>query len=246
MFPIRDHNPSESRPFVTYVLIAINIGIFFSYWDRIDHGRAMDAFFFNWGLVPGRITAGFAYDTLITSMFLHGGFLHLAGNMLFLWIFGDNIEDEMGHLGFALFYLASGLAAAGLQIIGDPTSAVPMVGASGAIAGVLGGYLLLYPRAKVDVLIIFVIFFRIFTIPAWVVLGVWLAVQFINGAANAADGVAYLAHVGGFIGGLLMTLPVWVRRGARGYWARTRGQPPHPAAQYELTDSRIPRVIRRR
>ena len=190
--------------------------------------------------------AGFGYQTIITSMFLHGGFLHLAGNMLFLWIFGDNIEDEMGHFGFALFYLASGLAAAGLQILADPTSAVPMVGASGAIAGVLGGYLLLYPRAKVDVLIIFVIFFRIFTIPAWIVLGVWFALQFFNGAANSTDGVAYMAHVGGFAGGLVLTLPVWLRRGARGYWARTKGRPPHPAAQYELTTSRIPRVTRRR
>lgn len=246
MFPIRDHNPSERRPFVTYALIAINIVIFFSYWDRIDHGRAMDVFFFNWGLVPGRITSGFGYDTLITSMFLHGSFLHLAGNMLFLWIFGDNLEDEMGHFGFAAFYIAAGLAAAGLQIAADPASPVPMVGASGAIAGVLGGYLLLYPRAKVDVLIIFVIFFRIFTIPAWVVLGLWFALQFFNSASNSADGVAYMAHVGGFIGGLILTVPVWMQRGARGYWARTLGRPPHPAAQYELSPSRIPRVVRRR
>lgn len=246
MFPIRDHNPSGRPPYVTYFLIAANIAVFLAYWTSVDHGRGLDIFLFNWGLVPARIMAGQGYETILTSMFLHGGWLHLAGNMLFLWIFGDNMEDALGHFGYALFYLAAGLAAAALQIAGDPAAMYPMVGASGAIAGVLGGYFLLYPRAGVDVLFIFVVFFRIFTIPAWIVLGLWIGVQSFNGLANTADGVAYLAHIGGFAAGLLMTVPIWLRRGAQGYWAHNNGQPPHPAAQYEVTASRIPRVVRRR
>jgi membrane associated rhomboid family serine protease len=120
-----------------------------------------------------------------------------------------------------------------------------MVGASGAIAGVLGGYLLLFPRARIDVLFIFVIFFRIFAIPAWVVLGVWFALQLFNGAVGPADGVAYLAHVGGFIGGVVLTVPALLRRGGRAFWARTQGHPPHPPAQYKLSKSSIPQVRKR-
>lgn len=247
MFPIRDHNPSGRTPFVTYALIAVNIAVFLGYWLTLPDDYALDPFFRRWGLVAGYVTQGAQIDTLVTHMFLHGGWMHLAGNMLFLWIFGDNMEDEMGHFGFAVFCLCAGLAAAALQIAADPASPVPMVGASGAIAGVMGGYLLLFPRAKVDVLFIFIIFFRIFAIPAWIVLGIWFGLQLFNGAMTPTDGggVAYLAHVGGFAGGLVFTVPVWLRRGGFGFWSRTHGQPPHPDATYPLGKSSIPRVPRR-
>jgi membrane associated rhomboid family serine protease len=247
MFPIRDHNPSGKTPFVTMALIAINVLVFLGYFlGRNDF--QLNVFFFQWGMIPARIMAGEGYETLVTSMFLHGGWMHLAGNMLFLWIFGDNLEEEMGHLGFLGFYLASGLAAAGLQTLADVGSQIPMVGASGAIAGVMGGYLLLFPRAKVDVLFIFVIFFRIFAIPAWIVLGIWFAMQLFSGFATPSDagGVAYWAHAGGFIAGLVLTLPVWLRRGAKGFWQVTQGHPPHPETRFQAALSNVPLIPRRR
>lgn len=245
MFPIRDHNPSGRTAVVTLALIAINIAVFCSYWLTMTENE-IGWLFIRWGAVPVRVMTGDGLETILTSMFLHGGWLHLAGNMLFLWIFGDNLEDEMGHFGFLVFYLLSGIAAAGLQIGADVGSGIPMVGASGAIAGVMGGYLLLYPRAKVDVLFIFVIFFRIFAIPSWIVLGLWLVVQVFSGAVTPTDagGVAYFAHVGGFVAGLVMAVPVWLRRGAAGFWQRTAGHPPHPEASYKLDPSRIPTVRR--
>ena len=245
MFPIRDHNPSGRRPYVNMALVAVNILVFLGYWLTIPDEAALGWFFYTWGLVPDRVMTGDGLPTLVTSMFLHGGWLHLAGNMLFLWIFGDNLEDAMGHLGYLVFYLASGLSAAAFQIGMDPASGVPMVGASGAIAGVMGGYLLLFPRAKVDVLIIFVIFFRVFAIPAWIVLGFWFGVQFLNGASAAQDSVAYMAHVGGFVGGVVLTLPVWLRRGGFAFWKTNHGQPPHPETAYPLAKSSIPKVPRR-
>ena len=246
MFPIRDHNPSGRTPFVTIVLIAINILVFLSYFPTGSENE-VNQFIFDWGLIPARVMAGFGYETILTSMFLHAGWMHLAGNMLFLWIFGDNLEDEMGHVGFLVFYLASGLGAAAAQSILDLQSVVPMVGASGAIAGVLGGYLLLFPKAKVDVLFIFVIIFRIFPIPAWIVLGLWLGAQIFSGVSIPSDagGVAYWAHVGGFVTGLVLTIPAWLRRGAGGYWQKTGGHPPHPDAKYKLGRSSVPRVPRR-
>jgi membrane associated rhomboid family serine protease len=247
MFPIRDHNPSGRTPFVTIALIAINILVFLgSYVGKTD--LELNRLFFDWGLVPARIMAGEGYETALTSMFLHAGWMHLAGNMLFLWIYGDNLEEEMGHFGFLLFYLAAGLAAAALQSVVDLRSVIPMVGASGAIAGVMGGYLLLFPRAKIDVLFIFVIFFRIFAIPAWIVLGLWLGIQIVAGLNTPSDagGVAYWAHAGGFIAGLVLTLPIWLRRGASGYWQATEGHPPHPPTQFEAARSSIPIIPRRR
>ena len=133
MFPIRDHNPSERTPFVTYILVAINVIIFLGQLGLDD--RALGEAFWTWGVVPERIVNGDGLETLITSQFLHSGFWHIAGNMLFLWIFGDNLEDELGHIGFLIFYLASGVGAAIFQILPDPTSGIPMVGASGAIPG---------------------------------------------------------------------------------------------------------------
>jgi membrane associated rhomboid family serine protease len=247
MFPIRDHNPSGRRPLVTYTLILINCGVFLGYWLSLPSATAINYFFFQWGLVPENLMRGEGLITLLTSMFLHGGWMHIIGNMWFLWIFGDNLEDEMGHRGFLLFYLLSGLAAAAAQVAMAPLSPIPMVGASGAIAGVMGGYLLLFPKARVDVLFIIVIFFRIFAIPAWIVLGVWFGLQIFSGASTPVDGggVAYWAHAGGFVGGLLLALPAWLRRGGQEYWRKTEGHPPHPETEYPLGRSSIPKIPRR-
>ncbi len=245
MLPIRDHNPSGGTPLVTFALIAINILVFLGYFTTMSES-GINRFIYEWGLVPARVVSGEGYETIVTSMFLHGGWMHLAGNMLFLWIFGDNLEDEMGHVGFLIFYLAAGIGAAAMQSVADLNSAIPMVGASGAIAGVMGGYLLLFPKARVDVLFIFIIIFRIFPIPAWIVLGVWLGVQVFSGVSTPSDagGVAYWAHVGGFVAGLLFTVPAWLRRGAGAYWQKTGGHPPHPNAEYKLSRSSVPRVPR--
>lgn len=247
MFPIRDHNPSGAVPYVTYALMAANVAVFAAYWSALGEGPLLDEFFYSWGLVPESVLRGQGLLTPLSSMFLHGGWWHLIGNMWFLWIFGDNLEEEFGHRRFLSFYLLAGLAAAALQIASDPGSDIPMVGASGAIAGVMGGYLLLFPRARIDVLFIFVIFFRIFAIPAWIVLGVWIGLQFFSGAATPteAGGVAYWAHVGGFAGGFVLTIPALLRRGGRRYWQRTHGQPPHPETVYPVSRTSIPRVRRR-
>jgi membrane associated rhomboid family serine protease len=244
MFPIRDHNPSGGTPYVTWALVALNVAIFLGYWPFIPSERALAVFYDDWGLVPLYVINGQDLHGLLTSMFLHGGWMHLAGNMLFLWIFGDNLEDRMGHLGFAVFYLAAGLAASALQIAADPYSRIPMVGASGAIAGVMGGYLLLFPRARVDVFVFFIIFFRIFPVPAWLMLGLWFGLQLVNGVMTPTDrgGVAHWAHAGGFVAGLAFTLPLWLSLGGPRFWSRTHGHPPHPDMAYR--QSRIP-VVRR-
>jgi membrane associated rhomboid family serine protease len=246
MFPIRDHNPSGRTPFVTMALIAINVIVFISYFPGMTEVE-LNRFFQTWGLIPVRVLTGDGIETVITSMFLHGGWMHLAGNMLFLWIYGDNLEEEMGHVGFLAFYLAAGVAAAVMQAAADIRSFIPMVGASGAIAGVMGGYLLMFPRAKIDVLFIFVVFFRIFAIPAWIVLGLWLGIQIFSGIVTPTDGggVAYWAHAGGFLGGLVLTLPVWLRRGAAGFWRKTHGHPPHPETDFKASRSNVPLVPRR-
>ncbi|MFN3294290.1 MAG: rhomboid family intramembrane serine protease [Gemmobacter sp.] len=248
MFPIRDHNPSGRTPWVTWALLAANIAIFLATWPMLPDDDAAFVLFDTWGMVPERVTMGQDWAGIFTSMFLHAGWLHLIGNMLFLWIFGDNMEDALGHGRFALFYLASGVAAAMIQYAADPFSAIPMVGASGAIAGVLGGYLLLYPKARVDVLLIVIIFFRIFAVPAWLVLLFWFGFQFVGGFATPSDegGVAYWAHAGGFVAGFVMAVPVWLRLGGPAFWNRTHGLPPHPEARYALGNTRIPTVRRRR
>jgi membrane associated rhomboid family serine protease len=244
--PIRDHNPSGRTPFVTLFLIGANVLVFLTYWYGLPSEEALGRFFLQYGLVPARISFGEGYGTFLSSMFLHGGWLHLIGNMLFLYIFGDNMEEEMGHLGFLLFYLASGVAAALGQFAAEPQSMVPMVGASGAIAGVMGGYLLMFPKARVDVFFFFVVFFRVVPIPAWIVLGIWFAMQLGSGWATPADqgGVAYWAHAGGFVAGLVLSLPVWLRRGGPEFWGRTHGVPPHPVADYTMVRTRLPRVRR--
>jgi membrane associated rhomboid family serine protease len=179
---------------------------------------------------------------LVTHMFLHAGLMHIAGNMLFLWVFGDNLEDQMGHLGFLAFYLTCGLAAAAGQIATDPMSTIPMVGASGAIAGVMGGYLLLFPRARVDVIAIIIIIIKRFTIPAWVLLAVWFGIQIVSSLLGTDQGVAYMAHIAGFIAGIVLAVPLFLRRGGPAFWSRTHGRPPHPAIDYSR--SRIPQVRR--
>ncbi len=245
MFPFRDHNPSRRTPFVTYALLAANILVFLSYFPFLDGTRGLGVFYQTWGMIPANISQGMDFQTLITCMFLHGGWMHLIGNMLFLWIFGDNMEDALGHGPFLAFYLLTGLAASAAQILWEPGSIVPNVGASGAIAGVLGGYLLLYPKARVDVLLIFIIIFRIITVPAWIVLGLWFGIQVVSGFAvsTTGGGVAYWAHAGGFVAGVLAAIPFWLGKDGVSFWRRTDYHPPHPETQYRR--SSIPLVKRK-
>lgn len=246
MFPIRDHNPSGCTPYVTYALIAVNSAIFLSYWSLFNDPPALNAFYFEYALIPAMVSHGDGFAGLFTSMFLHGGVMHLLGNMLFLWIFGDNMEDEMGHLGFLVFYVASGLLAGLAHVVFAPGSVVPTVGASGAIAGVMGGYLLLFPRAKVDILLIIIIFFRVFTLPAYILLAIWFVLQFFGGlgANPETGGVAYWAHAGGFVAGIVLTFPLFLKLGGPRFWHENDFQPPHPEARYER--SNVPTIRRRR
>ncbi|MEQ5872307.1 rhomboid family intramembrane serine protease [Sagittula sp. NFXS13] len=247
MFPIRDHNPSGRTPFVTYALIAINIAVFVATLDLANDDRALLSFYADYALVPSFLSEGFGYTGLLTSMFLHGGWMHIGGNMLYLWIFGDNLEDKMGHIRFALFYLAAGILAGLVHYYSAPFSNVPTVGASGAIAGVMGGYILLFPRAKVDILLIIVIIFKIIPVPAWIALAGWFAMQIWNGlgADPMAGGVAYWAHAGGFVAGAALALPTFLRLGGPRFWSQTHGIPPHPAAVYRRDITRVPRIKRK-
>lgn len=248
MFPIRDHNPSGRLPYVTYSLIALNVLIFLSYVAGINDPYVFNPILDAFALIPAEISRGQAPHTALTSLFMHASWMHLIGNMLFLWIFGDNMEDAFGHFGFLGFYLASGLAADAAHVLANPDSPVPLVGASGAIAGVMGGYLLLFPRAKVDVLFIFIIFFRVFSLSAWIVLIVWLGIQLYQGAGAGptGGGVAYWAHAGGFVAGMALSLPYWLRRGGPTFWRETEGHPPHPEQVVPDRISNIPVVRRRR
>ncbi len=244
MFPIRDHNPSSRIPWVTFALIAVNVVVFLATLPALSSQATAIALLERYAAVP----AIAAPLTFVTSQFLHGSLLHLAGNMWFLWLYGDNLEDEMGPVRYLGFYLFCGVAAALAQTLSEPGSTVPMVGASGAIAGVMGGYLLLFPKARIDILVIFIIFFRIFPIPAWIVLGLWFAIQIFSGAATPAGigGVAYWAHAGGFLAGLMLTYPLWRRLGGRRFWNATHGHPPHPEARYTTRRTPIPKAGRRR
>jgi len=202
LIPLRDIIPSRTTPVVTIALIAVNVLVFLF---ELSLGRAVDAFTLYWGLVP----AAFSWVTVFTSMFLHGGVLHVAGNMLYLWIFGDNVEDRMGHGRFLVFYLLCGVAAALAQTITTPDSVVPMVGASGAIAGVLGAYFVLYPKSRIVTLIPLFFFFQVIEVPAILFLGIWFLMQFISGLGSivtvtgqSAGGVAFWAHIAGFVAGI--------------------------------------------
>jgi membrane associated rhomboid family serine protease len=233
VFPLRDNIPTDRTPVVTFALIVLNVLAYFLWQDGgILNGPTNGAHTVDWGVIPYEIThwgdectlvqGGQALGcgpeagdqpstvvTLFTSMFMHGSILHLGGNMLFLWIFGNNIEDSMGGVRFALFYLLGGLAAIGLQTIVDPDAMVPTIGASGAVSAVLGAYILLYPRARVVTLVFFIII-TIIELPAMVMLGIWIMQQVAFGAAEyttggeGSGGVAYFAHIGGFLFGLLV------------------------------------------
>lgn len=248
MFPIRDHNPSRRPAYVTYGIMALNIAVFLAMLPSYGNDAALYDIYSNWALVPARVSSGDGAYTFFTSMFMHASFMHLAGNMLFLWIFGDNLEDEMGHGKYFGFYLFCGVMAGLAQYLAGTMARVPMVGASGAIAGVMGAYLLLYPKAKIDILLILIIFFKVFQVPAWVMLGLWAVMQIVGGFSVTSDsgGVAYLAHLGGFIAGIVVVYPRWLALGGRAYWDRTFGHPSHPEAQYEFVKTSIPRVIRRK
>lgn len=218
MIPLRDLNPTRRRPIVTWVLIAVNVGVWLYQFSLNDYQLGVatpsfEHFVREWGAVPHHLTSGGKagiYFTPFTSMFMHGGWMHLIGNMWFLHVFGDNIEDELGHARYLLFYLATGLGAVALQVAIDPSSTTPMVGASGAIAGVLGGYMMLHPRARVLTLVPIVVFFQFIELPAFLFLFVWFGLQLLQGflslgvADEGAGGVAFFAHIGGFVMGLVL------------------------------------------
>ena len=210
MFPIGDDDSAERTvPVVTYALIALNVLVFFL---ELSGG---DPFIERWSVVPRRLTQNPAGDfiTIFTSMFMHGGWLHLGGNMLYLWIFGDNVEDRFGHVKFLVFYLLCGIAATLAQVFFSAGSNVPNLGASGAIAGVLAAYIILFPRGSVKVLM----GRSVVPMPALVVIGLWIVLQFISGIGSITQsaqtgGVAYMAHIGGFVAGLALTFLFGGRR----------------------------------
>lgn len=216
MIPLKDENPTETFPIVTVLFIVINASAF-AY--EVSLGVAnIEPFVRAMAVVPVEIGQGLAireYGTLLTSLFLHGGPVHLLGNMLYLWIFGNNVEDALGHFRFIVFYLLCGVAASVTHIVLNASSNIPVIGASGAISGVLGAYLILYPRARVLVLVPLFFFIRIVRVPAFVVLGLWIVLQIVQGlptlaASPAAGGVAWFAHIGGFLAGIVL-LPFFVR-----------------------------------
>ena len=231
MIPISDENPTLHTPVMTWVIL----GLMFAAWFVVEgagNGFRMAVSVCNYGMVPGELTGRaevgvgvplgmnlacivdrepINWLTPITSMFLHGGWMHLLGNALFFWVFGNNIEDSMGAARFSVFYLVCGLVAAGTHMLMDPSSPIPTVGASGAIAGILGAYLVLYPKVRVNMLFFFVIFIRVIPIPAWVVLVYWFVVQLISGWSQltplrpeVSGGVAFWAHIGGFLAGVAL------------------------------------------
>jgi membrane associated rhomboid family serine protease len=228
MFPIRDDNPHFLTPYATYTIIALNAAAW-ALFQGLGSEPALSRSVCTLGLIPGEllgtlgagtrfpisqqahcvISGGPAWYTAITSMFMHGGWLHILSNMWFMWIFGNNVEDSMGHLRFVLFYLLCGLAAAALQVASNPGSGIPMVGASGAIGGVMGAYVLLYPRVHVHLLIFLGFFVTTVAVPAIFMLGYWFLLQLIGGFGSigaTGGGVAFWAHIGGFVAGAALIL----------------------------------------
>ena len=216
MIPLKDDNPTNSTPIITYIIIGICVVVFLLEISSPNYSSG--ALFYSWGVIPASLVHNLQVPeeiyrvppmaTLITSMFMHGGFMHLIGNMLYMWIFADNIEDELGKTKFIIFYILSGIAAALTQVYMNTESTVPMVGASGAIGGVLGAYIINHPRAKVLVLIPLGFFTQIIKVPAIFVLGIWFILQFVSSAfsSSSGGGVAYGAHIGGFIFGAIAIL----------------------------------------
>jgi len=223
MFPIRDTIPSRHLPIATWTLIALNL--FFFFRELTLPPATADQMMYLFGIVPARFTdpewaseVGFpsTYLPFLTTMFLHGGWLHVIGNMWALWIFGDNVEDRMGPIRFVFFYLACGVAAGIIHVVTNPGSQVPAIGASGAIAGVMAAYFVLFPRARIVAMFLIVFWPVFFQVPAWVYLGVWFLIQFFSGTLAsatgvAAAGIAWWAHIGGFATGLL-TFWAFLRR----------------------------------
>ena len=223
MIPYRDENATVRTPVVTFALIAVNVAVWLLF-QGAGSDPSLAASVCNYGLIPGELTlqarpgdgfrmgeglaclvdAGRAPEHIVTSMFLHGGWMHLIGNMWFLWLFGNNIEDSMGRGRFIVFYLLCGLGAALAQVFADPSSIVPMVGASGAISGVMGAYIVLYPRVRVYTLVPIVVFITSVALPAWVMLGYWMVLQVLGGLGGQESGVAFWAHIGGFVAGVLL------------------------------------------
>jgi len=224
MFPLRDDNPTIHRSVTTFVIVGVNVAVWLLVQKMGTHPGLIQSVW-EYGVIPGellgkvdegtRVAAGRGivavldgqanWWTVITSMFMHGGWMHLIGNMWFLLVFGDNVEDAMGPFRFALFYVLCGLAAVAAQVLAGPSSVVPMVGASGAIGGVMGAYLALYPRAPVHMLIFFGFFIQRIVVPAFFMLGYWFLLQFVAGMFDrGAGGVAFWAHVGGFAAGFLL------------------------------------------
>ena len=205
LFPYKDDNPRILVPYVTYCIIGINALIFVLQFNlSISDPSAEKEFIYRFGFIP----ADFSIITIFSSMFLHGGISHIMGNMWFLWVFGDNVEGVLGHLKYAIFYLMCGLAATISQLLINPNSTIPMVGASGAIAGVLGMYMIRFPHARVHVFAFIIIFFTTFRVPAMFVLGFWFFNQLTNGFGSlgfdTTGGVAWFAHIGGFIAGVML------------------------------------------
>jgi membrane associated rhomboid family serine protease len=226
MFPLRDENPTELIPFITLALILLNVGV----WLTLQSGGVGLSFvgsLCDYGTIPGEltgavpagnevelgdyrcVTGGRTWSTLLTSIFMHGGWGHLIGNMWFLWVFGNNVEDSMGHGRFLVFYLLAGIAASATHVLTGPSSVIPTVGASGAISGVMGAYMVLYPRVRILTLV----FVYLTYVPAWVMLGYWFVIQFLSGSASGAGaGIAFWAHVGGFVAGVILVKPFERRR----------------------------------
>jgi membrane associated rhomboid family serine protease len=210
MLPIRDNLPTRRFAWVTALLIAVNVLAFIAELLWMAEGT-LDQAIYTMGVVPYEVTHTFSFSvavSFLTSMFLHGGFMHIAGNMLYLWIFGNNVEDVIGRLRFLAFYFLCGFAATGAQVFIQPDVQVPTIGASGAIAGVLGAYALMFPRARIDTVLLLWRFIRIVQFPAIVVLGFWFVLQLFNGLLSfglaASGGVAWFAHIGGFVVGMVL------------------------------------------
>ena len=217
MLPIRDDTPSRTFPLATFLLVLANSLVWL--WE-VSLGNALPSAYLHFGFIPGVLTGAHVPPpgalqpyilTVLTSIFMHGSWSHILGNMLFLWIFGNNIEDHLGHVGYLLFYLVGGVVATMVHLLSGPSSLVPTIGASGAIAAIMGAYFFLYPRAKVQTLVFF-IFITSVRLPAWIFLGIWFLMQLFDGTFGVAQGVAVWAHVGGFLFGVLVA-SITSRRG---------------------------------
>jgi membrane associated rhomboid family serine protease len=221
MIPLKDEIPTRSFPIVNLLLIVANIAVFGLQWLA---GPYQTELVYRFAVIPIEVTSGynvFAIGNIFSSMFMHAGLMHLGGNMLYLWIFGDNVEDSMGHFKYLLFYLVGGIVAALTHILTNPSSAIPTVGASGAIAAVLGAYLILYPKSRVLTVIPLGIFFKMTMVPSVIVLGLWFVIQLVSGMLSMdgpdVGGVAFWAHIGGFVAGMAMAKLFSSRRKAEAY-----------------------------